>query len=79
MAICGLHIHRDLKFTLREIDIEILENDSCFTEFLTKLNVRIRVITIHHKIFETVFTMRLDKENIVNLTKPYIRLKLLNL
>lgn len=53
MSICGLHIQRGLKFTIRKFDIEIQEIDTCFIDLISKLDVRIKVIKFHHKIFET--------------------------
>ena len=41
MAICGLHIHGGLKFTIRELAIEISENDTCFFELLSKLKIKV--------------------------------------
>ena len=78
MAICGLYIQRGMKFTTREFDIEIEEIDTCFTELISKLDIRIKVIKFPHKIFETVFTMSPDEENIIIVPKPYKRLKLLS-
>ena len=79
MVICGLHIQGGLSFTIREFDVEMQEIDTCFTELISKLDIRIKVINFRHKIFETVFTMSPDEENIINVPKPYKKLKLLNL
>ena len=79
MAICGLYIQRGLKFTIREFHIEIYEIDTCFTELISKVDIRIKVIKFHHKIFENFFTMSLDEENIINVPKPHKMLRLLSL
>ena len=42
---------------------------------MSKLDNRIKVIKFHHKTIETIFTLSPDEENIVNLPKPYKRLK----
>ena len=58
-----------LKFTIREFNIEIQETDTYFTELIRKLDIRIKVIKFHHQIFETIFTMSPDAENIINVPK----------
>ena len=77
MAICGLHIQGGLKFTIREIDIEIYRTDTFFTKLVSKLDIRIKVIKFHYKLFKTIFTMFPNEEIFVNVSKPYKRLKLL--
>ena len=79
MAICRLYIQSGLKFTTREFDIEIWEIDTFFTELISKLDIRIKNIKFHHKLFETFFTMSPYKENIINVPKPHKRLKLLSM
>ena len=77
MAICGLHIQGGLKFTIRETDSEIYKTDTFFTKLVSKLDIRIKVIKFHHKLFKTIFTMIPNEEIFVNVSKPYKRLKLL--
>ena len=49
------------------------------TKLINKLDIRIKVIKLQHKIFENVFTMSPDDKNIVNVPKQYKKLKLLSL
>ena len=43
---------------------------------MSKFDNRIKVIKFHHKTIETIFSNSPDYENIVNVPKPYKRLKL---
>ena len=43
------------------------------------LDIRIKVIKSIIKTLKTILTMSLDEENIVDVSKPYKRLKLLSL
>ena len=56
--------------------IEIWGLLACFIELINKFDIIIKVINFHHKIFETMFAMSLDEENIINVPKKYKRLKL---
>ena len=66
MAIYGLYIQEGLKFSIRVIDSETEKIYACFTELLSKIDIRIKVNKFRHKSFEIVFTMSPDEENILN-------------
>ena len=48
------------------------------SSLISKLDIKIKVIKYHHQVSETVFTMSPDEKNIINVPKPYKRLKLLS-
>ena len=79
MPICGLYIQEDLKFTIRKFDFDIWDIDTSFIELIRKLDISIKAIKFHYKIFETVFTRSSGEENMINVSKPYRKLKLLSL
>ena len=63
---------KSLKFPIREFEVEIHENDTCFTELKSKLDIRTKVIKFYHKIFET-FSALIQMKKISSMYLNYTR------
>ena len=73
MFVCRLNVQVCSQLTSRQAHLKVQKGNVFFIELMGKFNVRVVVI----KIFQFFFTMCLNEENIIDISKPYQRLKLL--
>ena len=61
MTTCRLHIQGSLKFVIGKFGIDMKKIVTCFTELISKFDIRIKVIIFNNKIFTTQLPKSISK------------------
>ena len=77
MFICRLNVQVCGQLTPRQAHLKVQKGNAFFIELVGKFDAGVAVIKIFLRTLTVFFTMYPNKENIINISKPYHKLELL--